>query len=213
MDQFLIFPSTDHHHREEGCKSVSRTPRPAHKSDQDFFSYWYRLAKRTHVFLAWPCLKHIWPTRAADWSPRHWWTKRSQLLSHRAVTQQQVQPIYLNTLDIKQPGQNFVLKTGWKHELCLKGCVSFQLKYAFVLLHDTWCFISDRTGSYADKSVCYSAVPRRSELRPESWISVERTERQEFRQMAVVLQIMAIMFSKMLKWTDFCRRLSPKDLK
>lgn len=29
----------------------------------------------THVFLAWPSLKHIWPTRAADWSPRHWGDK------------------------------------------------------------------------------------------------------------------------------------------
>lgn len=36
----------------------------------------YNEATRTYVFLAWPCLKHIWPTRAADWSPRHWSSKK-----------------------------------------------------------------------------------------------------------------------------------------
>lgn len=30
----------------------------------------------THVFLAWPSWKHIWPTRAADWSPRHCYRRK-----------------------------------------------------------------------------------------------------------------------------------------
>lgn len=41
---------------------------------------------KTHVFLACPSWKHICPTRAADWSPKHWNDKwQEKILSPRFI--------------------------------------------------------------------------------------------------------------------------------